>query len=111
MVYAFVTYNSSLEFDSPESWFKRTEGYTGVLFSLAKNNTVINIKQINYKGDCLHKGVHYSYVIVLCLFRFMIMTNNVSIGKKEKRLFGEMKIISKLDYSFGRLIILKIIFC
>ncbi|WP_426671156.1 glycosyltransferase family 4 protein [Mucilaginibacter sp. McL0603] len=62
MVYVFVTYNSSLEFDSPESWFKRTEGYTGALFSLAKDNTVINIKQINYEGDCLHKGVHYYFI-------------------------------------------------
>jgi glycosyltransferase involved in cell wall biosynthesis len=62
MVYVFVTYNSSLEFDSPESWFKRTEGYTGALFSLAKDNTVINIKQINYQGDCLHKGVHYYFI-------------------------------------------------
>jgi glycosyltransferase involved in cell wall biosynthesis len=62
MVYVFVTYNSSLEFDSPESWFKRTEGYTGALFSLAKDNTVINIKQINYEGDCLYKGVHYYFI-------------------------------------------------
>ena len=62
MVYVFVTYNSSLEFDSPESWFKRTEGYTGALFSLVKDNTVINIKQINYEGDCLHKGVHYYFI-------------------------------------------------
>lgn len=62
MVYVFVTYNSSLEFDSPESWFKRTEGYTGALFSLAEHNTVINIKQINYEGDCLHKGVHYYFI-------------------------------------------------
>jgi glycosyltransferase involved in cell wall biosynthesis len=62
MVYVFVTYNSSLEFDSPESWFKRTEGYTGALFSLARNNAVINIKQINYQGDCLHKGVHYYFI-------------------------------------------------
>jgi glycosyltransferase involved in cell wall biosynthesis len=62
MVYVFVTYNSSLEFDSPESWFKRTEGYTGALFSLAKNDTVINIKQINYQGDCMHKGVHYYFI-------------------------------------------------
>jgi len=62
MVYVFVTFSPSFEFDSPESWFKRTEGYTGALFCLAANHTVINIKQINYKGDCLHKGVHYHFI-------------------------------------------------
>ncbi len=62
MVYVFVTYNPSFEFDSPESWFKRTEGYTGTLFCLAVSNTVINIKQINYEGDCLYRNVHYHFI-------------------------------------------------
>ncbi|MBV8388568.1 MAG: glycosyltransferase family 4 protein, partial [Mucilaginibacter sp.] len=62
MVYVFVTYNPSLEFDSPESWIERTEGYTGILFCLAANNTVINIKQINYEGQYLHRDVHYYFI-------------------------------------------------
>lgn len=62
MVYVFVTYNPSFEYDSPESWFKRTEGYTGALFRLAEKHTVINIKQINYEGYSLHKGVHYHFI-------------------------------------------------
>jgi glycosyltransferase involved in cell wall biosynthesis len=62
MIYVFVTYNFSLNFDSPESWFKRTEAYVGVLHSLTKQNTVINIKQINYEGDCVHKGIQYRFV-------------------------------------------------
>jgi glycosyltransferase involved in cell wall biosynthesis len=62
MKYVFITFNSSLSFDSPESWFKRTEGYAGVLYSLAKENTVINIKQINYEGDCLHNGVLFHFI-------------------------------------------------
>ena len=61
MNYVFVTFSPSLNFNSPESWFERTAGYAGVLFCLAKNNTVINIKQINYEGDCMHNGVHYYF--------------------------------------------------
>ncbi len=62
MIYVFVTYNFSLNFDSPESWFKRTEAYVGVLSCLAKKNTIINIKQINYEGDHTHKGIQYRFV-------------------------------------------------
>jgi glycosyltransferase involved in cell wall biosynthesis len=62
MKYVFVTFNPSLSFDSPESWFKRTEGYAGVIYSLAKTNTVINIKQINYTGECMHNGVTFHFV-------------------------------------------------
>ena len=62
MVYVSVTYDPSFEHDSPESWFKRTEGYTGALFCLAQKHTVINIKQINYEGDCLYRGVHYHFI-------------------------------------------------
>ena len=61
MKYVSVTFSPSLNFDSPESWFERTAGYAGILFCLAKYNTVINIKQINYEGDCMHKGVHYYF--------------------------------------------------
>jgi glycosyltransferase involved in cell wall biosynthesis len=62
MKYVSVTFSPSLSFDSPESWFERTAGYAGILYCLAKNNSVINIKQINYEGDCIHKSVHYYFV-------------------------------------------------
>jgi glycosyltransferase involved in cell wall biosynthesis len=62
MKYVFVSYNYSPDFDSPESWFKRTEGYAGVMECLSRNNTVINVKQINYEGYYLYKGVHYHFV-------------------------------------------------
>jgi len=62
MKYVFVSYNYSPAFDSPESWFKRTEGYSGLMECLSKENTVINVKQINYEGYQLHKGVEYHFV-------------------------------------------------
>ncbi len=62
MKYVSVSYNYSPTFDSPPSWFKRTEGYAGVLECLSKENVVISIKQINYEGECTHKGVQYHFV-------------------------------------------------
>ncbi len=62
MLYVFVNYNYSPGFNSPESWFKRTEGYTGLLECLSKENTVISIKQINYKGICVHNGVQHHFL-------------------------------------------------
>jgi len=62
MKYVFVSYNYSPDFDSPQSWFKRTEGYAGVMEYLSEDNTVINIKQINYEGYYRYKGVHYNFV-------------------------------------------------
>jgi glycosyltransferase involved in cell wall biosynthesis len=62
MVYASVSYNYSPIFDTPASWFKRTEGYAGILECLSKTNTVINVKQINYEGNSTHKGVQYRFV-------------------------------------------------
>ena len=62
MVYVSVSYNYSSIFDTPASWFKRTEGYAGILECLSKTNTVINVKQINYEGDSTHKGVQYRFV-------------------------------------------------
>jgi glycosyltransferase involved in cell wall biosynthesis len=61
MVYIFVTYAPSLNFNSPESWFKRTEGYAGAPECLSRENTVINIKQINYQGICAHNGIEYHF--------------------------------------------------
>lgn len=62
MVYVFVTYNFSLDCDSPENWFKRTAPYVGILHALSEKNTVINVKQINYEGDCIHLGIQYRFV-------------------------------------------------
>lgn len=62
MKYAFVTFTPSFDCNSPESWFERTEPYSGIMFALAKNNTVINVKQINYKGEHLYNGVQYYFV-------------------------------------------------
>jgi glycosyltransferase involved in cell wall biosynthesis len=62
MLYVFVNYNYSPDFHTPESWFKRTEGYSGLLEYLAKENTVISIKQINYEGDCTHNGVQFRFL-------------------------------------------------
>jgi glycosyltransferase involved in cell wall biosynthesis len=62
MVFVSLSYNYSQAFKSPESWFKRTEGYAGVLEHISKNNTVINVKQIDYEGECVFKGVDYRFV-------------------------------------------------
>lgn len=62
MRYAFVTFTPSFDCNTPESWFERTEPYSGIMFCLAKSNTVINVKQINYEGERLHNGVRYCFV-------------------------------------------------
>jgi len=62
MLYVFVNYNYSPDFTSPESWIKRTTGYTGLLEQLSKNNAVISIKQINYEGIYTHNGVQHHFV-------------------------------------------------
>lgn len=62
MIIVSVSYNYSPTFTSPESWYKRTKGYAGVLEGLSKNNTVFNVKQINYEGNGLHNGVQYRFV-------------------------------------------------
>jgi len=62
MIYVSVSYNYSPAFDSPESWFKRTEGYAGALEYLSKNNSVHNVKQINFEGERIHNGVKYHFV-------------------------------------------------
>ena len=62
MIYVSVSYNYSPDFSSPVSWFKRTEGYAGILECISRAHTVINVKQINYEGDCDHNGVQYRFV-------------------------------------------------
>ncbi len=62
MRYVFISYNYSPDFLTPESWFKRTEGYAGLMECLSKENTVISVKQINYEGDHTHNGIQYRFV-------------------------------------------------
>jgi glycosyltransferase involved in cell wall biosynthesis len=62
MRYVSVNYNYSPDFNSPESWVKRTRAYTGILEILAKKNTVIAIKQIDYKGVYTYNGVEHHFV-------------------------------------------------
>ena len=62
MIYVFVSYNYSPDFDTPESWCRRTEGYNGVLECLSTEHIVINVKQINYEGDHIHNGVLHRFV-------------------------------------------------
>ena len=62
MKYVFVSYNFSPTFNAPESWFERTEMHAGILESLSKENTVINVKQINYEGTHIYNGVDYRFV-------------------------------------------------
>ena len=50
MKYVFISYNYSPDFNSPESWIKRTEMYGGMLECLGRENEVMSIKQINYEG-------------------------------------------------------------
>ncbi len=61
MRYVSVNYNYSHDYSTPESWFKRTEGYAGILECLSRDNEVINIKQINYAGNCMHNGIDYRF--------------------------------------------------
>lgn len=62
MRYVSISYSYSPDFNTPESWFKRTAGYAGIFECLAKKNKVISIKQINYEGAASHNGVEYRFV-------------------------------------------------
>lgn len=62
MIYVSVTYHSSMNFDSPDDWFQRTAAYAGILECLSRDNTVINIKRINFKGNVIHKGIDYRFL-------------------------------------------------
>lgn len=62
MVYVSVTFGASMDVSSPEAWFERTAPYLGILECLAENNTVINVKRINYEGNIIHKGIDYRFI-------------------------------------------------
>ena len=58
----FTSYSSSPEYDQPEEWLKRIEGYTGILERLSIDNTVIGIERINYEGNYIQHGVQYHFI-------------------------------------------------
>src|SRR5476651_1103511 len=62
MVYVFVSYFYSPDVSTPEHWMQRIAASAGILEDLAIDNTVISIKQINYTGTYLHKGVQYHFI-------------------------------------------------
>jgi glycosyltransferase involved in cell wall biosynthesis len=62
MIFVFVSYNYSPNFNSPERWLKRTESYNGLLECLSKKNRVISLKQIDYEGNYEYNGVEHHFV-------------------------------------------------
>src|ERR1700744_1335317 len=62
MRYVSISYSYSPDFNSPESWVKRTAGYAGVLECLSRENEVISVKQIDFEGETIHNGVQYRFV-------------------------------------------------
>ncbi|MGC4100715.1 glycosyltransferase family 4 protein [Ferruginibacter sp.] len=61
MTIVFTSYTSSPQFDKPELWLKRIEGYTGILEGLCDKHTVIGIEHINYEGIYRKNGVQYYF--------------------------------------------------
>ena len=62
MKLVFTSYVSSPEYNDPQAWLKRIEGYTGILESLSKTHSVTAIERINYEGELKHKGVSYHFI-------------------------------------------------
>ena len=58
----FTSYTSSAEYDQPEDWLKRIEGYTGILENLGQTNSVIGIERISYEGEHVQNGVQYFFI-------------------------------------------------
>jgi len=83
MRYISVTYDHSPGFTNPESWFKRTAAYGGILEELAKKNEVISINQIDYQGEAVNNGVVHKFV---------------DAGRKKTHLpFGLNRFVKKLN--------------
>ncbi|HEV8287267.1 MAG TPA: glycosyltransferase family 4 protein [Chitinophagaceae bacterium] len=61
MRFVFLSYNYSPDIDSPENWFGRVSPYIGSLECLAKENEIIRIEQINYKGKLINNGIQYFF--------------------------------------------------
>lgn len=61
MKLVFTSYVSSPEYNDPQAWLKRIEGYTGILESLSKTHHVIAVERINYEGELEHNRVTYYF--------------------------------------------------
>ena len=55
-------YTRSPSFQTPEAWLQRLEGYTGILYALAKYHKVISIEQIDFAGEYNREGVSYHFL-------------------------------------------------
>lgn len=62
MKLVFTSYVKSPEYDQPQGWLKRIEGYIGILESLSNSQTVISIERINYQGEYSQNGVYYYFI-------------------------------------------------
>ena len=62
MRFVFASYVYTPAYNSPEAWIDRINFYTGMLESLAKNNRVISIEQIDYEGIYQQDGVEYQFM-------------------------------------------------
>ncbi len=62
MKLVFTSYVKSPEYDQPQRWLKRIEGYIGILESLNNDHTVISIERINYQGEYSQNGVYYYFI-------------------------------------------------
>jgi len=57
----FTSYSYTAEFTNPEDWLFRIRSYTGILECLATEHEVFSIERINFRGEAVHKGVHYYF--------------------------------------------------
>ncbi len=62
MKLVFTSYSSVNEYDQPQEWLKRIQGYTGILEALAHEHEVISIERINYEGQLKQNGVDYHFI-------------------------------------------------
>ena len=62
MKIVFSSYVSAPEFNKPEDWLNRLEGYTGILENLSQEHEVIGIERINYEGKLQYHGVQYYFI-------------------------------------------------
>ena len=61
MKLVFTSYGSAPEYNKPDVWLKRINGWIGILEKLAQDNTVIGIERINYDGAYEQNGVQYYF--------------------------------------------------
>jgi len=57
----FGTYVKIPEFQQPEAWLHRIEGFKEILEHLGRGNEVLSIEQISYEGIYRFKGVEYHF--------------------------------------------------